>query len=178
MTKVNTVLGPLDTSALGFTLMHEHIIVSAAGIPQNYPQLFGDSFIDHIVDELTKAKREGIDTILDATTLDLGRDINILAEVSRKSGVNIIATTGWWLEMPRFFNDISSNQFAQLFIRDIKEGIAGTNIKAGILKGASDFSGVKQEEEILSYKNCGKRSMKEIKEKLTEQGLSLGMKGF
>jgi DNA-directed RNA polymerase subunit alpha len=35
----------------------------------------------------------------------------------------------------------------------------------------------KEEEEILSYKNCGKRSINEIKEKLSELGLSLGMKG-
>jgi DNA-directed RNA polymerase subunit alpha len=37
---------------------------------------------------------------------------------------------------------------------------------------------VKQEEEILSFKNCGKRSITEIKEKLAELGLSLGMKGI
>ncbi|MCB4792653.1 MAG: DNA-directed RNA polymerase subunit alpha [Elusimicrobia bacterium] len=37
---------------------------------------------------------------------------------------------------------------------------------------------IKQEEEILSFKNCGKRSITEIKEKLQELGLSLGMKGI
>ena len=37
---------------------------------------------------------------------------------------------------------ISANQLAQLFIREIQRGISGTDIKAGILKAASDVSGV------------------------------------
>ena len=45
------------------------------------------------------------------------------------------------------------------------------------LKAIGDLV-VKQEEEILSFKNCGKRSITEIKEKLAELGLSLGMKGI
>lgn len=37
MTMINSVLGPLETSNLGFTLMHEHLILAAAGVTQNYP---------------------------------------------------------------------------------------------------------------------------------------------
>ncbi len=149
MTVINTVLGPLDTSALGFTLMHEHLIVSSAGIPRNYPKLLGDGFMDLLVDELTRVREGGIKTIVDATTLDLGRDVNLLVEASRRSGVNIIATTGWWLDVPRSFTGVSADQLSQLFISDIQEGIAGTNIKAGILKGASDVSGITPSEEII-----------------------------
>ncbi|MFH0769364.1 MAG: hypothetical protein V1932_07355 [Chloroflexota bacterium] len=147
MTTVNSVLGPLDTAALGFTLMHEHLIVSSAGIPQNYAELLGAGFMDRIVKGLTQAKEGGIDTIVDATTLDLGRDVTVLAEASRLSGVNIIACTGWWLESPRFLNGVSADQFARLFIREIEEGIAGTGIKAGVLKAASDIAGVTAGEE-------------------------------
>ena len=142
MTTINSVLGPVDTAELGFTLMHEHLIVSSAGIPQNYAELLGAGFMDRIVNGLTQAKEEGIATIVDATTLDLGRDITVMAEASRRSGVNIIACTGWWLEVPRFLGSISADQFAQLFTREIEEGIAGTGIKAGILKSASDVGGV------------------------------------
>ncbi len=135
MTIINSVLGPLDTANLGSTLMHEHIITSSAGIPQDYPELLERDYINHIVDGLDKAKVGGIDTVVDATTLDLGRDVNIVAEASRRTGVNIIACTGWWMEKPRFLSGISADLFAQGFIRDIQKGIAGTNIKAGILKG-------------------------------------------
>lgn len=149
MTTINSVLGPLDTAELGFTLMHEHLIVASAGIPQNYSELLGAGFMSCIVTGLTQAKEGGIDTIVDATTLDLGRDVTVLAEASRLSGVNIIAVTGWWLDIPRFLAGVSADQFAQLFIREIQEGIAGTGIKAGILKAASDISGVTPEEEII-----------------------------
>ena len=149
MTSVNSVLGLLDTADLAFTLMHEHLLVSSAGLTQNYPELLGDGFMDRIVNRLSQAKEGGIDTIVDATTLDLGRDITVLAEASRRSGVNIIAVTGWWLDIPRFFDGVSADQFAQLFIREIQEGIAGTNIKAGILKSASDISGVTPREEAV-----------------------------
>ncbi|MBI4187802.1 MAG: phosphotriesterase-related protein [Chloroflexi bacterium] len=142
MTTINSVLGTLDTAKLGFTLMHEHMIVSSAGISQNYAELLGAGFMERIVKGLIKAKRGGIDTIVDATTLDLGRDVNLMAEVSRRSGVNIIAITGWWLDIPRMMAGVSADQLAQLFIREIREGIAGTGIKAAVLKSASDMSGV------------------------------------
>ncbi|MFC1981899.1 phosphotriesterase [Chloroflexota bacterium] len=142
MTILNSVLGPLDTADLGFTLMHEHITVSSAGITQSYPELLPSGFMDRIVARLTQAKEGGIDTIVDATPHDLGRDVTLMAEVSRRSGVNIIACTGWWLDFPYYLFGVSADQFARLFIREIKEGIAGTGIKAGILKSASDISGV------------------------------------
>jgi len=142
MTTINSVLGPLDTAALGFTLMHEHIIGSGPGILQNYPELLGARFMDRVITGLTQARAGGIDTIVDATTFDLGRDVSVLAEASRQSGVNIIACTGWRFDPPRFVGSWSADKFAQLFIREIQEGIAGTGIKAGILKSASDVGGV------------------------------------
>jgi len=147
MATVNSVLGSLYTDKLGFTLMHEHIMVSSAGIPQVYDRLLGDGYMERVVQGLKKAKTGGIDTIVDATTHDLGRDVTLLAEASRRSGVNIIAVTGWWLEIPRFLIGVSADQFSDLFTREIEEGIAGTGIKAGLLKAASDFAGVTPNED-------------------------------
>lgn len=149
MTTINSVLGPLDTTNLGFTLMHEHLIVASAGIPQNYAELLGPSYMDRIVQGLVQAKEGGIDTIVDTTTLDLGRDVTIMAEAARRSGVNIIACSGWWLDVPRFLTGVTADQYARLFIREIKEGIAGTGIKAGILKAASDIMGVTPEQMLV-----------------------------
>ncbi|MBI4296390.1 MAG: phosphotriesterase-related protein [Chloroflexi bacterium] len=142
MTTLNSVIGPIDTTTLGFTLMHEHIIHASAGTPQNYPELMGTGFMDRIIEGLIEAKAAGISTVVDATTLDLGRDVSLLAEVSRCSGVNIIATSGMWTEPPRFITDFPPERLAEVFIRENRDGIAGTNVKAGILKGASDRQGV------------------------------------
>ncbi len=149
MTTINSVLGLLDTAELGFTLMHEHLIVASSGIPQNYTELLSPGFMERIVNGLTQAKEGGIKTIVDPTTFDVGRDVALMAEASRLTGVNIIACTGWWLEMPRFLVGVSADQFAQLFIREIEEGISGTGIKPGILKGASDILGVTPEQETI-----------------------------
>lgn len=149
MATINSVLGPLDTTRMGATLMHEHIISSSIGIPQNYPEILERGYMKHIIDGLKRAKAGGIDTIVDATTLDLGRDVTILAKASRLTGVNIIACTGWWTEKTRFLSGVSIDRLARGFIREIKEGIADTGIKAGILKSASDKAGVLPEEEKI-----------------------------
>ena len=149
MTMINSVLGPLDTADLGFTLMHEHIMVSAPGISQDYPELLGDDRYERLIEEMKKIKDGGVNTIVDATTLDLGRDVSILVEASRQSAVHIIVCTGWWMDIPRWFNGISADQLAAVFTREIEEGISGTNVKAGILKSASDAEGVKPQEEIV-----------------------------
>lgn len=149
MTIINSVLGPLDTANLGFTLMHEHIMTASPGILRDYPELLGPNPVERMVNELKQAKNEGIDTIVDASTIDLDRNINLMAEVSRRSGVNIIATTGWWLDIPRYLACASADQMAEMFVREIEQGISGTNIKAGMLKSASDIEGVTPGAEIM-----------------------------
>jgi phosphotriesterase-related protein len=148
MSIINSVLGPLDTKDLGFTLMHEHVM-SQGFVAQNYPELFGERFFDRIIEGITAAKQGGVDTIIDATTFDLGRDVAVLAEVSRKTRVNVIACTGWWMNLPQYLAGTSPDLYADLFVREIKEGIAGTGIKAGILKSAADYGGVTASGEIM-----------------------------
>ena len=148
MNTINSVLGPLDTKNLGFTLMHEHVM-SQGFVAQNYPELFGERFLDRIIDGIAAAKQGGVDTIIDATTFDLGRDVSLLAEIARRTNVNIIACTGWWMNLPQYLAGASPNLYADLFVREIREGIAGTGIKAGILKSAADFGGVTATGEIM-----------------------------
>jgi phosphotriesterase-related protein len=146
---VNTVLGSLETSKIGFALMHDHILGATGGVPQVYPELLGKDYKERIVKGLIEAKQAGINTVVDADTFDLGRAVKILAEVSQVSGVNIICCSGWYIDLPRFLGTFSSDQFAQIFTREIREGIEGTNIKAGILKSAADFGGVTPNGEII-----------------------------
>ena len=142
MTQINSVLGPIDSSDLGFTLMHEHIMVAASGLSKSYPDLLGPNREERAIACLKKAKAAGINTLLDATTFDLGRDPELLRHVAFESGVNLINVTGWWLDVPRFMLGVGANQMADEFIRDINEGFRGTDIKAGMLKCAADFEGV------------------------------------
>ena len=101
MATVNTVLGPVDTADLGFTLSHEHVCMGIPGIRQSYPD-FGDlqAVLDEGAAELKKAFDGGVRTIIDLTTIDQGRDVEALAEASRRSGVHIIGATGNHLSIP------------------------------------------------------------------------------
>jgi len=147
---VNSVNGPLDTTELGFTLMHEHVMVAASGIYTDYPALIGDDPIARAVARLKQAKEGGVNTLVDATTHDLGRNAQLLATVAKQSKVNIIVCTGWWLDVPRFMRGVSADQMARLFIRDVEQGFGDTGIKAGILKCAADQPGVTPELEVMA----------------------------
>jgi phosphotriesterase-related protein len=146
---VNTVLGPLETSKIGFALMHDHILGASAGIPQVYPELLGKDYKERLIKGLTAAKKVGINTVVDADTFDLGRAVKILAEVSRESDVNIICCTGWYINLPPYLGSFTSDQFAQIFAREVREGIEGTNIKAGIIKSAADFGGLTSDNVLI-----------------------------
>jgi phosphotriesterase-related protein len=141
MPTVETVLGPIDDAALGNVLSHEHVL---SGMDRRiYPWRYnGDAAKRRSVEELTEAKRGGIDTVIDLTTPDLGRDVTTLAELSRASGMNVIAATGIWLNPPNFFWTREPDEIAELFVHEIEVGIELTNIKAGAIKVANDVEGV------------------------------------
>jgi len=151
MPTVNSVLGPLDTADLGFTLTHEHVFTASAGVWQTYPELFGD--VDKLSDEaalmLEEARAGGVRTIIDLSTFDLGRDVRFLADMARRTGVNIIACTGIWRDIPRALWYRSPDEVAALFVREIEQGIEGSGIRAGIIKVANDVEGVTREGEII-----------------------------
>ena len=150
MAIINSVLGPMDTADMGFTLSHEHVLVSSAGIQQIYPEFIDrDGTIARGIADLKAAHAEGLRTIVDVTTIDLGRDIRMLEEVSRGSGVNIICATGTWRDIPRVFWTATPDDIAPLYIREIQQGIEDTDIKAGVIKVANDMGGVTPEGEII-----------------------------
>jgi phosphotriesterase-related protein len=147
MPQVLTATGPVDTAALGFTLMHEHIYVLSEGVIANYPQLWDrEARIDQATAALTEAKAHGVSTVVDLTVLGLGRDVTLAREVSRRSGVNVIVATGLYTydEVPHYFRYRDVDHMADLFVADIEKGIQGTDIRAAVLKVATDEQGVTQ----------------------------------
>lgn len=141
---VQTVRGPIDAATLGFTLPHEHILASSAGFWQNWPEFFGGrtQFIDKVVGKLKEAREGGVDTIVDVTPADIGRDIRLLEEVSRKSGIQIVAATGHWLVPSLSMAARSTEELTEFFSLEIERGIDGTGIKPGVIKVATDRDGV------------------------------------
>jgi len=147
MPTVNTILGPVDVNDLGFTLTHEHVRESSAGVAYTYPELLDhEDDVARGVARLNEAATEGIGTILNVTTLDLGRDMRLLKDVAERVELNIVPATGFWRDIPRHIGIGSTvDQLAKAFIREIEVGIEGTGIKAGVIKVATDEEHITQE---------------------------------
>ncbi len=141
MKTVQTVLGPVETSKLGSVLMHEHICTSSMGVATHYPRLYAAGFEEQILRDLRDMRENGISTVVDASPVCLGRDVRVLRRVSEASGVNIVATTGWWGCEPPYVGPTTAEQWAACFIDDLTKGCDGTGVKAGILKAAMDKEG-------------------------------------
>jgi phosphotriesterase-related protein len=85
-----TVLGPAGPAGLGAVDAHEHLFLHSAALP-------GDDFgsVDAMVSEAETVRASGIDTIVELTPVGLGRSVAGLAELSRRTGVHVVAATGY-----------------------------------------------------------------------------------
>lgn len=138
---IMTVTGPVSTDRLGHTWMHEHLICSSMGIATHYPQMYREKYMEQVVKDIREMQDGGISTVVEATPVCLGRDVRTLKAVSEKTGMNIIATTGWWGTKPPYLEGAAEEMWARCFIDDLTVGCDGTDIKAGILKAAMDLDG-------------------------------------
>lgn len=155
MSAVDTIRGPVDSSALGRVLMHEHVFVLGTELQQNYPD-FPDRWdeearVADAVAKLRDCKARGIDTIVDPTVVGLGRYIPRIQRVAEQVDINIVAATGIYTynEVPFQFHYTGPGMLldgpepmVELFVRDIREGIAGTGVKAAFLKCAIEAQGL------------------------------------
>jgi phosphotriesterase-related protein len=143
MATVNGVLGPIDTAELGFTLMHEHILVANWSMRMAFPGWVDRAaHVRHAVAELRAAKERGVRTLVDLTPINLGRDIHVIREVAEQAEMQVIAATGfYWTEEP-WFQGWEADRLVEWLLPDITRGIQGTNSKAGIIKAATDHLGV------------------------------------
>jgi phosphotriesterase-related protein len=147
---VETVRGPVELDDLGRTLMHEHIFIMEPEALQNWGHAFGPRYWDErarivdAVEKLTRLREAGIRTIVDPTAPGLGRYIPRIREVAEATDLNIIVATGLYafLELPNFLAYRSKEAIAELFVREIREGIDDTGVKAAFLKCAVERHGL------------------------------------
>ena len=126
--------------------MHEHIVLALPpACTENWPHLFERNAILAMAEQkLADLHTRGIRTIVDLTTVDLGRDIDLIADVARRSPVQVIVATGVWRMPQRHFAGHGVDAVAELFVRDLTQGIgtSGMAEEAAIIKCATDTEGV------------------------------------
>ena len=159
MKNVETVTGPIPVDKLGKTLIHEHFIFG-------YPGFQGDvtlgpfkeeEFLEAAIAVARQMQSFGVQTVVDPTPNECGRDPQFLKKVSEATGLQIICATGYYYEgegAPPYFKfrqalGTAEEEIYEMFIKEISEGIAGTGIKPGIIKLASSKDQITEYEKMF-----------------------------
>lgn len=145
---IRTVIGDVDPSTLGRVDYHEHLFQSSRMLP-------GEELVDREASaaEASRMKIAGIDAMVEATPIGLGRDPLGVREIAHQTGLKVVHTTGahhqghygddHWLRAE------SVNELATRFRREIEQGISGddsssyladasaTDVKAGLIKAGA-----------------------------------------
>ena len=143
---INSALGPISPDKLGATLIHEHFCFAYPGYEADatIAPYDREAALEAGLKACEAAKAVGIQTIVDPTPNDTGgRDPLLYKELSKRTGINIICTTGlytegegspaYWKTRVSFGADISK-MISDMMIKEITEGIGTTGVKAGAIK--------------------------------------------
>jgi phosphotriesterase-related protein len=150
MSSVETVRGQVELAGLGPTLMHEHVFVLEPEALLNYNHAWGESYWDEearVADAVAKLQRlrdGGIRTIVDPTAIGLGRYLPRIQRINAEVDLNVVVATGVYcfLELPRFLAYRRDDAVVELFVREIRDGIDDTGVKAAFLKCAVEEHGL------------------------------------
>jgi len=161
--KVQTVLGVIEGAELGITLTHEHLLINGVSLFSEpagasdkylayepvgwhnlswlrynpYANLDNMKLLDEqeAIDEATLYKRVGGNTLVDVTTIGIGRDPEALARISRATGLNVIMGAGFYTGASHIKEtaDRTEEDLASQMVRDIEVGVGINAIKAGLI---------------------------------------------
>lgn len=130
-TTVTTVTGEVSPEELGVTLPHEHIFCDLHRMSRVPDGILHDPEL--ALRELGYFKRAGGSTLVDTTSLGLGRRPALLKSISEESGINIVMGSGWYRDpyLPSEITTRSTDDLAAEIVRDLETGIDG--VRAGII---------------------------------------------
>jgi predicted metal-dependent phosphotriesterase family hydrolase len=138
---IRTVCGDIDPSELGVTQTHEHLCCDQNlgygrdTFPSDSSQMILQE-PDLIVDALADFREAGGQAIAEMTVAGWGRDVAVLRDISARTGVHVIATSGYYVEdcIPAFARTADVEQLTEFLLEELTEGADGTDIRPGILK--------------------------------------------
>ncbi len=150
MPTVETVRGPVELDQLGTTLMHEHVFLLQQEALANYGHVWGEPYWDEearvadAIQKLTRARNAGIQTIVDPTVVGIGRYIPRIQRINAEVDLNILVASGVYafLELPNFLALRGDDVISGIFVREIRQGIDDTGVKAAFLKCAVEHHGI------------------------------------
>jgi phosphotriesterase-related protein len=137
MPHVQTVLGPVDTAAIGFTLPHEHTAIALWQIPNrwDYWELTRDE--PTIVAELGLFREAGGSGIVDLTLPGVGRDPAWLVQIAEATGLHVVMGCGWYrgayYPAEALIDRRSVDDLADELVREATDGVGESGVRPGII---------------------------------------------
>ena len=133
MGSIVTVTGEVPSTDLGAVLMHEHIMCNLYRISGNSDHLLDD--VDLAVSELRHLDETPVRTVVDVTSVGLGRDLETLRQIALATGLNIVAGCGWYRDpyLPQEVFDKTSDELADVLVSEITGGSGDGGIRPGII---------------------------------------------
>lgn len=128
-----TVTGRIPASDAGCTLSHEHVLCDLWALSKSYDGILDDETL--AAGELAKYRDAGGSSLIDATSVGLGRNPLALRRVSHASGIRIIMGSGWYRECvyPAVVWERDANALADLIVSEFTQGADGTDVRPGII---------------------------------------------
>jgi phosphotriesterase-related protein len=151
MAVIRTVLGDVASDRAGVTLAHEHILYAYPGADLDHRTQFDfEQVAGQIAGVLRTGRRDNsVSTVVEMTPVEVYRHPPLMRAVSERSGVNIIAVTGFFPEsmgIPYYWRRQTVEELTEFFVTDLTEGMIfqarQTGIKAGAIKIATGGEGV------------------------------------
>jgi phosphotriesterase-related protein len=165
--RIRTLTGDVVPESLGCTLIHEHLCVDW-GEMLGRPKVLNfdyEEMVDRMVAKMEELHQAGMGAMVECTPIGCGRYVDLFKEVAKRSPVKIIASTGFfhesWCPIHPIGQALDIDAMADLFAREVTEGMGDTLIKAGIIKCATGEGRISpKEEQILrasarAYKATG-----------------------
>jgi phosphotriesterase-related protein len=138
--QINTVLGPVPPADLGRTLMHEHVLVDIVGATRIGPGRYdGGELRSVVLPHLKQLRSQGCRTFVDCTPAYQGRDPELLARLSRASGLHILTNTGLYgaaggKYIPDLAFSATAEELAARWTGEFQAGIPPTGIRPALIK--------------------------------------------
>ena len=128
-----SVAGPVPSENLGITLPHEHLLCNLYRVTGEPNHLLNEVAL--AIEEVRKFVAVGGRTIIDVTSLQLGRDPVALRDIAEATGVQIVMGCGWYREsyFDRAVYEQTTRELAAVIERDLTHGVDETGIRAGII---------------------------------------------
>jgi len=137
-----TVLGPIPAAELGVTDAHDHLFLRSPALP-------GQDF-DNVEKAVEEVAGSDLETIVEVTPIGLGRNPAGMREVSERTGVHIVAATGYHRDAhyppDHWVHTATVEQLAERIVADLRDGMDGEAARAGVIKTGASYQRITQSE--------------------------------